>query len=142
MDFKVLAVGDVVGEPGLDRIRRSLRYLKRQTGADFVNQQEGVVRAKIHTAATDEVDDCHRTGLGIKNSIATTGGLGGIVCRPQDLGTVVQIGNDFPAVEAVITQGDDICTGIQNILCLLGCNAYYAGIFTVYHNKICPGFQF
>ena len=36
MDFKVLAVGDVVGEPGLDRIRRSLRYLKRQTGADFV----------------------------------------------------------------------------------------------------------
>ena len=36
MDFKVLTVGDVVGEPGLDRIRRSLRYLKRQTGADFV----------------------------------------------------------------------------------------------------------
>ena len=36
MDFKVLAVGDVVGEPGLDRIRRSLRYLKRKTEADFV----------------------------------------------------------------------------------------------------------
>jgi metallophosphoesterase (TIGR00282 family) len=36
MDFKVLAVGDVVGTPGLDRIRRSLRYLKRKTGADFV----------------------------------------------------------------------------------------------------------
>ena len=36
MDFKVLSVGDVVGEPGLDRIRRSLRYLKRKTGADFV----------------------------------------------------------------------------------------------------------
>ena len=36
MDFKVLAVGDVVGEPGLDRIRRSLRYWKKQTGADFV----------------------------------------------------------------------------------------------------------
>ena len=36
MDFKVLAVGDVVGNPGMDRIRRSLRYLKRQTGADFV----------------------------------------------------------------------------------------------------------
>ena len=36
MDFKVLAVGDVVGNPGLDRIRRSLRYLKRKTGADFV----------------------------------------------------------------------------------------------------------
>ena len=36
MDFKVLAVGDVVGNPGMDRIRRSLRYLKRKTGADFV----------------------------------------------------------------------------------------------------------
>ena len=36
MDFKVLAVGDVVGNPGLDRVSRSLRYLKRKTGADFV----------------------------------------------------------------------------------------------------------
>ena len=36
MNFKVLAVGDVVGNPGLDRIRRSLRYLKRKTNADFV----------------------------------------------------------------------------------------------------------
>ena len=36
MNFKVLAVGDVVGGPGLDRIRRSLRYLKRRTNADFV----------------------------------------------------------------------------------------------------------
>ena len=36
MDFKVLAVGDVVGNPGLDRISRSLRKLKRQTQADFV----------------------------------------------------------------------------------------------------------
>ena len=36
MDFKVLCVGDVVGNPGMERIRRSLRYLKRQTGADFV----------------------------------------------------------------------------------------------------------
>lgn len=36
MDFKVLAVGDVVGNPGMDRICRSLRQLKRKTGADFV----------------------------------------------------------------------------------------------------------
>lgn len=36
MDFKVLAVGDVVGNPGMDRIQRSLRYLKRKIGADFV----------------------------------------------------------------------------------------------------------
>ena len=36
MDMKVLCVGDVVGNPGMDRICRSLRYLKRKTGADFV----------------------------------------------------------------------------------------------------------
>ena len=36
MDFKVLCVVDVVGNPGLDRVSRSLRYLKRKTGADFV----------------------------------------------------------------------------------------------------------
>ena len=36
MDLKILAVGDVVGTPGLERIRRSLRYLKRKTNADFV----------------------------------------------------------------------------------------------------------
>ena len=35
MDFKVLAVGDVVGNPGLDRVRRRLRQLKRDTIADF-----------------------------------------------------------------------------------------------------------
>ena len=36
MDFKVLAVGDVVGNPGVDRICKSLRKLKRETSADFV----------------------------------------------------------------------------------------------------------
>ena len=36
MEYRVLAVGDVVGTPGLERVRRSLRYLKRRTRADFV----------------------------------------------------------------------------------------------------------
>ena len=36
MDFKVLTVGDVVGNPGMERIRQSLRQLKMKTGADFV----------------------------------------------------------------------------------------------------------
>ena len=36
MDFKVLCAGDVVGNPGMDRVCRSLRYLKKTTGADFV----------------------------------------------------------------------------------------------------------
>ena len=36
MEFKVLCVGDVVGNPGMERVARSLRYLKRKCGADFV----------------------------------------------------------------------------------------------------------
>ena len=36
MDFKVLAVGDVVGGPGMDRVCKSLRWLKKKTSADFV----------------------------------------------------------------------------------------------------------
>ena len=36
MEFKVLAVGDVVGNPGMDRVCHSLRYLKKKCNADFV----------------------------------------------------------------------------------------------------------
>ncbi len=36
MEMKVLAIGDVVGAPGMGRIRRHLRGLKKRTGADFV----------------------------------------------------------------------------------------------------------
>lgn len=36
MEFKVLAVGDVVGTPGMERISKTLRALKRKTNADFV----------------------------------------------------------------------------------------------------------
>ncbi len=36
MELKVLTVGDVVGGPGMDRICRSLRWLKRKLEADFV----------------------------------------------------------------------------------------------------------
>ena len=45
MDFKVLAVGDVVGNPGLDRVCRSLRKLKRDVCADFaiVNGENAAV---------------------------------------------------------------------------------------------------
>ena len=36
MELKILAVGDVVGNPGMERVRRSLRYLKHKCHADFV----------------------------------------------------------------------------------------------------------
>ncbi len=58
MDFKVLAVGDVVGDPGMDRIRRSLRYLKRRTQADFVivNGENAAVVGMTPNQAEDIFD--------------------------------------------------------------------------------------
>ena len=58
MDFKVLAVGDVVGNPGMDRIRKSLRYLKQKTGADFVivNGENAAVVGMTPNQAEDILD--------------------------------------------------------------------------------------
>ena len=36
MDFKVLAVGDIVGEPGMSAARKNLPKLRKALGADFV----------------------------------------------------------------------------------------------------------
>lgn len=58
MDFKLLAVGDVVGNPGIDRIRKSLRKLKKQTGADFVivNGENAAVVGITPNQAEDILD--------------------------------------------------------------------------------------
>ena len=58
MELKVLAVGDVVGGPGMDRIRRSLRYLKRKTNADFVivNGENAAVVGLMPDQAEDILD--------------------------------------------------------------------------------------
>ena len=58
MDFKVLAVGDVVGNPGLERVRRNLRQLKRKTGADFtvVNGENAAVVGLLPHQAEDILD--------------------------------------------------------------------------------------
>lgn len=58
MEFKVLAVGDVVGNPGMERIRRHLRQLKRKTGADFVvvNGENASVVGIVPDQAEDILD--------------------------------------------------------------------------------------
>ena len=58
MDFKVLCVGDVVGNPGMERIRRSLRYLKQRTKADFVivNGENAAVVGMTPNQAEDIFD--------------------------------------------------------------------------------------
>ena len=67
MEFKVLAVGDVVGNPGLEKIRRNLRQLKRKTGADFVivNGENAAVVGITPNQAEDILDagaDCITMG--------------------------------------------------------------------------------
>ncbi len=63
MDFKVLCVGDVVGAPGLDRVRRSLRWLKRKTGADFaiVNGEN----ASVVGITPDQAEDIFDAGADV-----------------------------------------------------------------------------
>lgn len=58
MEFKVLAVGDVVGNPGMERVRRNLRKLKRKTGADFVivNGENASVVGIVPSQAEDILD--------------------------------------------------------------------------------------
>ncbi len=58
MEFKVLAVGDVVGNPGMERIRRNLRRLKGKTGANFtvVNGENASVVGITPDQAEDILD--------------------------------------------------------------------------------------
>lgn len=58
MEFKVLAVGDVVGNPGLERVRRSLRQMKRKHGVDFtvVNGENAAVVGLAPNQAEDILD--------------------------------------------------------------------------------------
>ena len=58
MEFKVLAVGDVVGGPGIHRIRKSLRHLIRKTGADFcvVNGENAAVVGMTPEQAEEILD--------------------------------------------------------------------------------------
>ena len=58
MEWKVLAVGDVVGNPGMERIRKNLRQLKRETGAHFtiVNGENASVVGILPDQAEDILD--------------------------------------------------------------------------------------
>ena len=58
MDLKVLAVGDIVGNPGMDRVCSSLRQLKNRTGANFivVNGENAAVVGMTPDQAEDIFD--------------------------------------------------------------------------------------
>ena len=124
MDFKVLAVGDVVGNPGMDRIQRSLRYLKRKTNADFVivNGENAAVVGLTPNQAEDILDsgaDCITMGN-------HTWGKREIVDYMEDCPQIIRPANYAPQVPGRGWQEFDTKAGTVAVIDLIGrCNMDY-----------------
>ena len=124
MDFKVLCVGDVVGNPGMERIRRSLRYLKRQTGADFVivNGENAAVVGLMPNQAEDILDagaDCITMGN-------HTWGKREIVTYLDDCPRIIRPANYAPQVPGRGWAEFDTKAGKVAVIDLIGrCNMDY-----------------
>ena len=124
MDFKVLCVGDVVGNPGMERIRRSLRYLKRQTNADFVivNGENAAVVGLTPNQAEDILDagaDCITMGN-------HTWGKREIVTYLDDCPQIIRPANYAPQVPGRGWAEFDTMAGTVAVIDLIGrCNMDY-----------------
>ena len=124
MDFKVLCVGDVVGNPGMERIRRSLRYLKRKTGADFVvvNGENAAVVGMTPAQGEDILDagaDCITMGN-------HTWGKREIVPYLEDCPQVIRPANYAPQVPGRGWAEFDTNAGTVAVIDLIGrCNMDY-----------------
>ena len=124
MEFKVLAVGDVVGNPGLERIRRNLRQLKRKTGADFVvvNGENAAVVGITPDQAEDILDagaDCITMGN-------HTWGKREIVNYMDDCPQIIRPANYAPQVPGRGWQVFDTKAGDVAVIDLIGrCNMDY-----------------
>ena len=109
---------------------------------NFLHQQEGVVRAVVHIAPADEVDDGHGACLGVKHPPAPSGHLGGVIGGPQNLGAVLHVVHDLPLGPGVVAHGNHIRSGVQNVLRLMGKQTHHRGVFSVDHGKIRAGVPF
>ena len=124
MDFKVLCVGDVVGNPGMERIRRSLRYLKRQTTADFVivNGENAAVVGMTPNQAEYILDagaDCITMGN-------HTWGKREIVTYLDDCSRIIRPANYAPQVPGRGWAEFDTKAGTVAVIDLIGrCNMDY-----------------
>ncbi len=124
MEFKVLAVGDVVGGPGMERIRRSLRQLKRKTNADFVvvNGENAAVVGITPDQAEDILDagaDCITMGN-------HTWGKREIVNYMDDCPQIIRPANYAPQVPGRGYQIFDTRAGAVAVVDLIGrCNMDY-----------------
>ena len=124
MDFKVLCVGDVVGNPGMERVRRSLRYLKRKTGADFVvvNGENAAVVGITPDQAEDILDagaDCITMGN-------HTWGKREIVTYLEDCPRIIRPANYAPQVPGRGWAEFETKAGTVAVIDLIGrCNMDY-----------------
>ena len=124
MEFKVLAVGDVVGNPGLERIRRNLRRLKRNTGADFVvvNGENAAVVGITPNQAEDILD----AGADVITMGNHTWGKREIVTYMDDCPCILRPANYAPQVPGVGWRVFDTKAGDVAVIDLIGrCNMDY-----------------
>ena len=124
MDFKVLCVGDVVGNPGLDRVSRSLRYLKRKTGADFVIVNgENAAAIGMTPQQGEEILDAGADCITMGNH---TWGKREIVDYMEDCYQIIRPANYAPQVPGRGWQEFDTKAGTVAVIDLIGrCNMDY-----------------
>ena len=124
MDFKVLAVGDVVGNPGLDRVRRHLRQLKRKTEADFtvVNGENAAVVGLLPHQAESILD----AGADVITMGNHTWGKREIVDYMEDCPQILRPANYAPQVPGQGWRIFDTKVGPAAVIDLIGrCNMDY-----------------
>ena len=124
MDFRVLAVGDVVGNPGLERVRRNLRRMKREHKVDFtvVNGENAAVVGLLPGQAEDILD----AGADIITMGNHTWGKREIVSYLDDCPRILRPANYAPQVPGRGWQVVETAAGDVAVIDLIGrCNMDY-----------------
>ena len=124
MELKVLAVGDVVGGPGMERIRRSLRYWKRRLNADFVvvNGEN----ASVVGITPDQAEDILDAGADVITMGNHTWGKREIVNYMDDCPQILRPANYAPQVPGRGWQVFETNAGDVAVIDLIGrCNMDY-----------------
>ena len=124
MEFKVLAVGDVVGNPGLERIRKSLRQLKRKYDVDFtvVNGENAAVVGLLPHQA-EEILDAGADAITMGNH---TWGKRELTAYLDDCTQILRPANYAPQVPGRGWQVFDTKAGKVALIDLIGrCNMDY-----------------
>ena len=124
MDFRVLAVGDVVGAPGLERVRRNLRRMKREHKVDFtvVNGENAAVVGLLPHQAEDILD----AGADVITMGNHTWGKREIVTYLDDCPRILRPANYAPQVPGRGWQVVETAAGDVAVIDLIGrCNMDY-----------------